>query len=221
MVVRDVNLDIAAGRDLRRPRQERHGQEHAAQDGDGLPPRQAGDVSASWARTSPARHRISIARRRSAYAPQEQTLFQDLTVEENLRLGLRVRQGVLAERSPRSADYFPVISQRLKQRAGTLSGGEQKMLLMVTRALLSAAEADAGRRNLRRAAAVDGAAARRGAARRARRDAASRSCWSSRTSPSRSRSPTATRCSRSARSSTAARRRAREGRSRIAQPLTV
>jgi ABC-type branched-subunit amino acid transport system ATPase component len=77
-----------------------------------------------------------VARRPIAYAPQEKTLFQDLTVEENLRLGLRSRND-LAERLDAVGDPFPVIRQRFNQKAGTLSGGEQKMLL-VTRALLSA-----------------------------------------------------------------------------------
>jgi branched-chain amino acid transport system ATP-binding protein len=75
-----------------------------------------------------------IARKTIAYTPQEQTLFQDLTVEENLRLGLRDETG-LREGIARISGYFPIIGERLKQKAGTLSGGEQKMLI-VSRALL-------------------------------------------------------------------------------------
>ena len=75
-----------------------------------------------------------VARHPLAYAPQEKALFQDLSVEQNLRLGLR-DAGSFARRFARIADVFPVLAKRLKQRAGTLSGGEQKMLL-VARALL-------------------------------------------------------------------------------------
>ena len=75
-----------------------------------------------------------IARKSIGYTPQEQTLFQDLTVEENLRLGLRDDKA-LGEGISRVSDYFPIVRQRLKQKAGTLSGGEQKMLI-VSRALL-------------------------------------------------------------------------------------
>lgn len=75
-----------------------------------------------------------LARRAIAYSPQEQALFQDLTVEENLRLVVRDRQ-VLKRGVERVGAYFSFIPQRLRQRAGTLSGGEQKMLL-VARALL-------------------------------------------------------------------------------------
>jgi branched-chain amino acid transport system ATP-binding protein len=77
-----------------------------------------------------------IARRAIAYTPQEQALFQDLSVEENLQLAVRDESRLRAE-LPRLGDVFPFIPQRLKQRAGTLSGGEQKMLL-IARALMSA-----------------------------------------------------------------------------------
>lgn len=76
-----------------------------------------------------------IARRGIAYTPQEQALFQDLTVEENLRLGLR-DQSVFEAGLARVGKAFAFVPQRLRQRAGTLSGGEQKMLL-VARALMS------------------------------------------------------------------------------------
>jgi branched-chain amino acid transport system ATP-binding protein len=75
-----------------------------------------------------------IARKSIAYTPQEQTLFQDLTVEDNLRLGLRDDRG-FAEGLARVSEYFPIVGKRLSQKAGTLSGGEQKMLI-VSRALL-------------------------------------------------------------------------------------
>ena len=76
-----------------------------------------------------------VARRNIAYTPQEQALFQDLTVEDNLRLGMRDDR-TFDEGVRRIGQFFPVLPTRLKQRAGTLSGGEQKMLL-VSRALMS------------------------------------------------------------------------------------
>jgi ABC-type branched-subunit amino acid transport system ATPase component len=77
-----------------------------------------------------------IARRAIAYTPQEQPLFQDLSVEENLQLAVR-NESRLRAGLRRMGEIFPFIPQRLKQRAGTLSGGEQKMLL-IARALMSA-----------------------------------------------------------------------------------
>jgi branched-chain amino acid transport system ATP-binding protein len=76
-----------------------------------------------------------LAGRAVAYSPQDQAIFQELTVEENLRLGL-ARGARLAPGLERVAGFFPFLAQRRRQRAGTLSGGEQKMLIMA-RALLA------------------------------------------------------------------------------------
>ncbi len=70
-----------------------------------------------------------------AYAPQEQALFQDLSVRDNLRLGLSDDRGFEARLADVSG-WFPVLTSRLSQRAGTLSGGEQKMLI-VARGLIA------------------------------------------------------------------------------------
>ena len=83
--------------------------------------------------TRRAPHRM--ARAGIAYAPQEFTLFQDLTVEENLRIGV-AEDRLYRERLPMLEDVFPRMLERLRQRAGTLSGGEQKMLIM-SRAVLA------------------------------------------------------------------------------------
>lgn len=69
-----------------------------------------------------------------AYAAQEQALFADLSIRDNLRLGLE-KESTFDERFALITPIFPVFKERLKQYAGTLSGGEQKMLL-VARALM-------------------------------------------------------------------------------------
>ena len=78
-----------------------------------------------------------IARRGLAHVPDGRGTFLDLTVEENLRLGAYVRRdrGV-ADDIGHMLALFPVLRQRLRQQAGTLSGGEQQMLA-IARALLS------------------------------------------------------------------------------------
>lgn len=83
--------------------------------------------------TGLAPYRLSA--RAVSYSPQDQAIFQDLTVEENLRLGLR-RRAAFAAGLERVAAFFPFLPQRRSQRAGTLSGGEQKMLI-IARALMA------------------------------------------------------------------------------------
>ncbi len=64
-----------------------------------------------------------------AYVPQGRRLFSELTVAENLEIGLMARGKSGATRRD-VLDLFPVLRDRLSQRSGTLSGGEQQMLAM-------------------------------------------------------------------------------------------
>jgi branched-chain amino acid transport system ATP-binding protein len=62
-----------------------------------------------------------------AWVPQGRRLFPYLTVAENLRMGLLVANAGPETLEP-VLDLFPALRDRLRQRAGTLSGGEQQML---------------------------------------------------------------------------------------------
>ncbi|HWN91911.1 MAG TPA: ABC transporter ATP-binding protein, partial [Verrucomicrobiae bacterium] len=79
-----------------------------------------------------------IVRLGIAHTPEGRGTFMNLTVQENLRLGAYVRKdrAALAADFERVYQYFPVLAQRQRQQAGTLSGGEQQMLA-VARALMS------------------------------------------------------------------------------------
>ncbi|MFW9968176.1 MAG: ABC transporter ATP-binding protein [Candidatus Thorarchaeota archaeon] len=79
-----------------------------------------------------------IARRGISHCPERRRLFYDMTVMENIELGAYA----LKDKSKYSSlldfvfDIFPRLDERRKQRAGTLSGGEQQMLA-IARALMS------------------------------------------------------------------------------------
>ena len=64
-----------------------------------------------------------------AYVPQGRRLFAEMTVAENIEIGLMARGKGKAVRE-NVLDLFPLLRQRLRQRSGTLSGGEQQMLAM-------------------------------------------------------------------------------------------
>ncbi|MEU7739077.1 ABC transporter ATP-binding protein [Nonomuraea sp. NPDC049158] len=79
----------------------------------------------------------AIARRGVAHVPEGRGTFMPLTVEENLRLGAYVRRGRTGVEADldRIYTYFPALKPRLRQTAGSLSGGEQQMLA-IGRALM-------------------------------------------------------------------------------------
>ncbi len=78
-----------------------------------------------------------IAARGVAVVPEGRQVFAELSVDDNLRIGAyRIRDRRAIERTRDEVlGLFPVLRQRLTQRAGTLSGGEQQMLA-VGRALM-------------------------------------------------------------------------------------
>jgi branched-chain amino acid transport system ATP-binding protein len=79
-----------------------------------------------------------IVRRGIAQAPEGRGVFANLTVDENLMLGAYARNDHHAIRADRdqSLSLFPRLKERLKQHAGTLSGGEQQMLA-IARSLMA------------------------------------------------------------------------------------
>ncbi|MFC8721936.1 ABC transporter ATP-binding protein [Kitasatospora sp. NPDC057198] len=85
--------------------------------------------------TVPA-HRIVA--RGLAHSPEGRHIFPRMSIEENLLLGAFLRRDAagIAEDVERACTLFPILAERRKQAAGTLSGGEQQMLAM-GRALMS------------------------------------------------------------------------------------
>jgi branched-chain amino acid transport system ATP-binding protein len=73
-----------------------------------------------------------------AHVPEGRGIFANLTVDENLEIGgyLRKDAPAVAKDRERALDMFPRLRERLAQRAGTLSGGEQQMLA-IARALVT------------------------------------------------------------------------------------
>lgn len=71
-----------------------------------------------------------LVERGIGYVPQNNNVFPTLTVEENLEMGLFLRPSRIKDRLAVVTDMFPRLGERLKQRAGSLSGGERQMLAM-------------------------------------------------------------------------------------------
>lgn len=92
----------------------------------GLLPLTSGTISLDGAVTStlPAHE---VPKRGIGYVPQGRRLFTELTVAQNIEIGLMAR-GKGAETREHVLTLFPRLRERLTQRAETLSGGEQQML---------------------------------------------------------------------------------------------
>jgi branched-chain amino acid transport system ATP-binding protein len=77
-----------------------------------------------------------VARRGVALVPEDRALFSELTVDENLRLGLRGGRRARSAARDRALDLMPPLRRITGRRAGLLSGGEQQMLA-IARALVT------------------------------------------------------------------------------------
>jgi branched-chain amino acid transport system ATP-binding protein len=79
---------------------------------------------------------FEIARSGIAYIPEEREIFSNITVDENMRIGIqKPRKDVAIWSMDQMYDFFPQLKDRKNTAAGMLSGGEQQMLTMC-RALL-------------------------------------------------------------------------------------
>ena len=74
---------------------------------------------------SPAEQRARLG---IGYVPQGREIFPQLTVEENLRVGLGIRKNGARAIPTRIYDLFPVLKKMLNRRGGDLSGGQQQQL---------------------------------------------------------------------------------------------
>ncbi len=79
-----------------------------------------------------------VVRRGICQVPEGREIFAGLSVRDNLRLGAYLRRGrsTVDADMERVFDYFPVLRERQQQHTGTLSGGEQQMLV-IGRAIMS------------------------------------------------------------------------------------
>ena len=78
-----------------------------------------------------------ITSRGISHVPEGRGIFANLTVQDNLELGAYLRKDKVQQKEyDRIFSLFPVLKERFKQNAGTLSGGEQQMLA-IARALMS------------------------------------------------------------------------------------
>lgn len=71
-----------------------------------------------------------VVREGVGYVPQSDNVFPTLTIEENLRLGAYVLDGVPEDRKRDVYDRFPALADRTDEDAGSLSGGQRQMLAM-------------------------------------------------------------------------------------------
>jgi branched-chain amino acid transport system ATP-binding protein len=101
----------------------------------GTIPRRSGRIEIDGVELT-RKHSHEIVARGVALVPEGRLMFAPFTVEDNLRLGAVRLRGDLRERFDYVYALFPRLSERARQPAGTLSGGEQQMLA-IGRALMS------------------------------------------------------------------------------------
>ena len=125
-ILRDVSLDVQAGEIVCLLGRNGAGKTTTMKAIMGLLPLGAGQVVLDSVEISklPA---YEVPKHGAGYVPQGRRLFSELTVAQNLEIGMLTRRSG-PEVLERVLELFPRLRERLKQRAETLSGGEQQML---------------------------------------------------------------------------------------------
>ena len=123
----DVDLDVAIGTRLCLMGRNGMGKTTLLKCLMGLIPVTSGEITFDGAdlraRSAESRARLGIG-----YVPQGREIFPQLTVEENLQIGLAARQDGGQGIPARVFELFPVLKQMLQRRGGDLSGGQQQQL---------------------------------------------------------------------------------------------
>ena len=123
----DIDLDVAAGTRLCLMGRNGMGKTTLLKCVMGLIPVTSGTIAFDdadlLARSTESRARLGIG-----YVPQGREIFPQLTVEENLRIGLAARRDGGRGIPARVFELFPVLKQMLQRRGGDLSGGQQQQL---------------------------------------------------------------------------------------------
>ncbi len=125
-VLRGLTLRVAAGEVLCLMGRNGTGKSTALKTIMGLVPATAGSVRLGGTRLDGLKP-YEVPRRGVAWVPQGRRLFAELTVAENLEIGLMTRKHGDRTRE-RILSLFPRLRERMNQVSGTLSGGEQQML---------------------------------------------------------------------------------------------
>jgi urea transport system ATP-binding protein len=123
----DVDLDVPAGSRMCLMGRNGMGKTTLLKCVMGLQAARSGEVNFEGANLlkTPAEQRAKIG---IGYVPQGRDIFPQLTVEENLRLGLGIRKNGPKSIPGRIFELFPVLKQMLNRRGGDLSGGQQQQL---------------------------------------------------------------------------------------------
>jgi len=123
----DIDLDVAAGTRLCLMGRNGVGKTTLLKCVMGLVPVESGSITFGdvdlLARPPESRARMGIG-----YVPQGREVFPQLTVEENLRIGLAARRDGVRSIPASVFELFPVLKQMLQRRGGDLSGGQQQQL---------------------------------------------------------------------------------------------
>lgn len=125
-VLYDLSIEVSAGEVLCLLGRNGAGKTTALKAIMGLLPLSSGQISLDGQAISTLPP-YEVPKRGIAYVPQGRRLFAELTVAENIQIGLMTR-GKSNQTRERVLDMFPRLRERLGQRAETLSGGEQQML---------------------------------------------------------------------------------------------